>query len=160
MAIRERQDEVQAAAATARARGPLGERPMRVLLIEDNPGDALLIRLALEQAGVRASCEVIADGEDAAAFVAGEVRAERLPDLVLLDLDLPGRNGKELLGLIRGAPALRDVPVIVLTGSESTSDRIETAALGANGYMLKAVRLEAFMRLGTQIGELWCGLLR
>jgi CheY-like chemotaxis protein len=160
MTTRERQDDAQAAPPGARARGPLGERPIRVLLIEDNPGDALLIRLALEQAGIRASFDVIADGDEAAAFVLGRIRSERVPDLVLLDLTLPGRSGKELLGLIREAPSLRDVPVIVLTGSESTSDRLETAALGANGYMRKGGELETFMRMGAQIGDLWCALLR
>jgi len=136
--------------------------PVRILLIEDNPGDVMLVRLALHESGLDFELQVIEDGERAAVFALGQNggRELALPDLVLLDINLPSVDGKDVLAAFRGSPQLRQIPVVILTCSESMRDKLESVSLGANGYLQKPQRLEDFLRLGNDLRDLWYGVLK
>ena len=115
-----------------------------VLIIEDNPADVLLIRKALQERGVKCELTCFESGESALKNLVQTGRL--LPDLILLDLQLPQADGVEVLSKIRGIPRFSDVPVVILTSSESRSDMQRTARLGAARYIRKPSSLEEFLR--------------
>lgn len=110
-----------------------------VLLVEDNPGDVRLFELAFEEAEVPGTIHVATDAEEARSILRAEPRSDGRPpvDLVVLDLDLPGTGGADLLAEIRTDPKLATVPVVVLSASESRDDVEETHALGASAFLRK-----------------------
>lgn len=123
---------------------------LRVLLAEDNPGDVLLIREALLGGGIDFELTVQEDGELMLAHIDDiEQGRIRCPDIVLLDLNLPKRNGDVLLQRMRSSPSCKNVPVIVVTSSDSKRDRDLVAQLGASDYFRKANDYDEFMRLGA-----------
>jgi CheY-like chemotaxis protein len=133
-----------------------------VLLVEDDPGDVLLIREAFADHKVGNVLTVVSDGVQAMRFIRGEgehAGAER-PDLVLLDLNLPRKSGAEVLAEIKGDPALSTIPVIVLTTSESEEDVLRSYKLHANAYITKPVDFGRFKEIVQQIDDFFIGIVR
>lgn len=126
---------------------------LHVLLIEDNPGDVLLTQEAFHEAGVQASLSVAMDGQEALAFL--EQNRLSLPDLILLDLNLPKWSGKEVLQKIKTHPDLKKIPVIILTTSKSDQDILESYQLYANCYLLKPLAFEHFLDMVEKINAFW-----
>jgi DNA-binding response OmpR family regulator len=121
-----------------------------VLLVEDNPGDALLVEEALTEHRVPGKLVVLGDGEKAIQFVEQlEAKTGPYPQLVILDLNLPKRPGTDVLRRIRGSALWIHVPVVMLTSSNARRDRQETAQLGANLYILKPGNLDEFLEIGA-----------
>ena len=134
-----------------------------ILLVEDNPDDAELTRIAFEEAGGVHRLHLASYGAEALDFIRGRGRhAGRepgdLPALVLLDLNLPRLDGREVLQAIRADPATRSLPVVVLTTSAEPFDVEEVYALGANSYIQKPVEFERFVDVARQIGLYWLAL--
>ena len=121
-----------------------------ILLVEDNPADAGLIRRALEEHGVEGSVVVAADGETAIQLIEDvDSRPAQCPALAIIDLSLPKKPGREVLQRIRTCIGCRDVPVVILTSSDAHQDRQEALRLGASQYIRKPSRLEEFLSLGA-----------
>lgn len=121
------------------------------MLIEDNPADAGLVRTALEEHGVEGELTIIADGESALDFIRDlDLHPDvACPGLVILDLNLPRRPGREVLEAMRNSERCRLIPVLVLSSSDAARDQDDAARLGASGYIRKPTRLEEFLRLGA-----------
>lgn len=128
-----------------------------ILLVEDNPDDAELTRIAFAEAGGDYHLRVVPDGAQAVAYLRGCTTAE-LPALVLLDLNLPKLNGREVLQAIRAESTTRNLPVVVLTTSAEPFDVDKVYALGANSYIQKPVDFERFVDVVRQIGLYWLDL--
>ena len=123
-----------------------------ILVVEDNPGDVFLIEEALREHAVDCEVEVLDDGGKARDYFSDIEHGEgRVPDLVLLDLNLPKIPGIDVLRRIRYIPACRNVPVIIISSSEAPSDRHDAAELGANHYIRKPSLLEEYLALGGVI---------
>ena len=130
---------------------------IRTLLVEDNEADVRLTREALREAGEDVRLSTVVDGEQAMAFLRrqdGFADAPR-PDLVLLDLNLPRKNGLEVLDELRADPSLAPIPVIMLTSSAARSDVEAAYARGANAFVVKPLELDAFMDLIGAIRGFW-----
>jgi chemotaxis family two-component system response regulator Rcp1 len=136
--------------------GPRG-RAIEILLVEDNPGDVRLIQEALREGKVWNNPHVVNDGEAALDFVYKRgVYADRpRPDLVLLDLNLPRKDGREVLAVMKGDPDLRRIPVVVLTTSREEEDVLRAYNLAANCYVAKPVELDEFMKVIRMIEDFW-----
>ncbi|QNP41996.1 response regulator [Lysobacter solisilvae (ex Woo and Kim 2020)] len=131
-----------------------------ILLVEDNPDDVELTRLAFEEANVANRMIVVRDGAEALDYLFARGRyAERdpreLPSIVLLDLNLPKLDGREVLQAIRAEPATRELPVVVLTTSAEPFDVEASYALGVNSYIQKPVDFEQFVWAVRQVGLYW-----
>ena len=135
----------------------VGGQRIEVLLVEDNPGDVRLTKEALSEANRDIRLHVACDGEEAMAFLLREgVHAkEPRPDLILLDLNLPRMDGREVLGQIKTHDSLKRIPTIVLTTSEAEADITKSYQLQANCYLTKPVQLAAFENLVTSINDFW-----
>jgi CheY-like chemotaxis protein len=134
-----------------------GGSPIEVLLVEDSPGDARLTREALRDANTSVHLHVVCDGVEAMEFLRREGahgNAPR-PDLILLDLNLPRMDGREVLSLVKADPSLRTIPTIILTTSESEADVTTSYQLHANCYLSKPVQLDAFESLVKSINDFW-----
>ncbi len=137
-------------------------RPIEILLVEDNPGDVRLTIEALKEGKVRNNLAVAKDGVEALAFLrrqGSHARASR-PDLILLDLNLPRKDGREVLAEIKKDPALRRIPVVVLTTSKAEEDILRTYDLHANCYITKPVDLEQFISVVRSIDDFWLSVVR
>ena len=123
--------------------------PIEILLVEDNPGDARLTREALTHSKVRNRLHHARDGEEAMAFLRREGRFADAPapDLVLLDLNLPRRDGREVLEDIKGDPQFMHIPVVVLTSSQADEDILRSYRLHANCFITKLVDLEQLTKV-------------
>src|SRR5438132_12241013 len=134
-----------------------GGVPIEILLVEDNPGDARLTREALRDAKVRNTLHAAADGVEALAFLRREAKhaAVPKPDLILLDLNLPKKDGREVLDEIKRDDRLRHIPVVILTTSQAERDIAESYRLRANAYVTKPVDLEQFLKVVQSIEHLW-----
>ena len=134
----------------------------RILLVEDNPGDVRLTREALREGGLTVELTAVPDGEEALAFLRGDREHGEAPrpDLVLLDLNLPRKNGVEVLEEIKTDPDLRAVPVIMLTTSSSARDIAACYDRGVNCYVVKPLDLDDFTRLVQAIHSFWFGVAR
>ncbi|HTJ83248.1 MAG TPA: response regulator [Polyangiaceae bacterium] len=132
-------------------------KPIRVLLVEDNPGDADLTRETLETSKLRMEISVVIDGTQAVAHLLKRPPFEDAPrpDLILLDLNLPKMDGKEVLAEIRRHDHLRSIPVVILTSSDAEQDIAKTYALGANCYVTKPVGLGAFQSIVRSVEDFW-----
>ena len=139
-----------------------GGVPIEILLVEDNPGDARLTREALRDAKVRNRLHVAADGVDALAFLRreGKHAAVPKPDLILLDLNLPKKDGREVLDEIKRDDRLRHIPVVILTTSQAERDIAESYRLRANAYVTKPVDLEQFLKVVRSIEHFWLEIVK
>lgn len=132
-------------------------RPIEILLVEDNPGDVRLTQEALREGKVRNHLHVAADGLEAMAFLRREGKHARAPqpDLVLLDLNLPKKGGREVLAEIKEDPDLRRIPVVILTVSKAEEDVLKSYNLHANCYITKPVNLDQFLEVVKSIEDFW-----
>jgi two-component system, chemotaxis family, response regulator Rcp1 len=137
-------------------------RPVEILLVEDNPGDVRLTREALREGKVRNNLAVAVDGVEAIAYLrkAGEYVNAVRPDLILLDLNLPRKDGREVLEEIKADPALRHIPVVVLTSSQAEEDIVRAYDLHANCYVTKPVDLDQFIRVVESIEDFWFTIVK
>ncbi|MEW5744941.1 MAG: response regulator [Nitrospirota bacterium] len=137
-------------------------RPIEILLIEDNPGDVDLVREALSEAKVRNELHVATDGEEAMKFLRreGHYADAPVPDLILLDLNLPVKNGREVLAEIKSDPELGIIPVVVLTTSKEETDIIKSYRLHANCYITKPVDFEQFLNVVKSIEDFWFTIVK
>ena len=137
-------------------------RPIRILLVEDNPGDVLLTQEALKEGKVLNELAVVGDGAEAMAYLrAAEPYADRrTPDLVLLDLNLPRKSGHEVLQEIKSDSAMRSIPVVILTSSSAERDVLETYGQHANCYITKPVDLDQFVSVVRAIEQFWFSVVR
>ena len=132
-------------------------RPVDILLVEDSPTDVLLAREALEEAAVANTLRVVSDGVEAMQYLRAEAPFEAAvrPDLILLDLNLPRKDGREVLAEIKGDPDLRRIPVIVLTTSKAEEDVFRAYGLHANCYIAKPVDFNQFTLVVRAIESFW-----
>jgi CheY-like chemotaxis protein len=137
-------------------------RPVEILLVEDNPGDVRLTIEALKEGKVRNNLSVVKDGVEALAFLRreGSFAGATRPDLILLDLNLPKKDGREVLAEIKEDGALRRIPVVVLTTSKAEEDILRTYDLHANCYITKPVDLEQFISVVRSIDDFWLSVVR
>ncbi|MDE2768357.1 MAG: response regulator [Chloroflexota bacterium] len=136
--------------------------PIEILLVEDNPGDVRLTQEAVREAKIRNTLNVVNDGEQAIAYVRrqGKYADRPRPDLILLDLNLPRKDGREVLQDLKSDPDLHRIPVVVLTSSEAEQDILRTYDLYANAYVSKPVDLEQFMRVVSSIQDFWLNIVK
>ena len=137
-------------------------RPVEILLVEDNPGDVRLTREALREGKVRNNLSVASDGVEAVAYLRreGEHAHAVRPDLILLDLNLPRMDGREVLAEIKADPSLRNIPVVVLTSSQAEEDIVRAYDLHANCYVTKPVDLDQFIRVVESIEDFWFSIVK
>ncbi|GAA5077441.1 two-component system response regulator [Thermocatellispora tengchongensis] len=137
-------------------------RPIEVLLVEDDPGDVLLTQEAFEHNKVRNRLHVVNDGEDAMDFLRrqGEYADVPRPDLILLDLNLPRKDGLEVLAEVKADADLRAIPVVVLTTSEAEEDILRSYNLHANAYVSKPVDFTQFIRVVRQIDDFFVTVVK
>lgn len=137
-------------------------KQIEILLVEDNPGDARLTREALASSKVRNQLHHTKDGEEAMAFLRreGQYATAPTPDLILLDLNLPRRDGREVLEDIKRDPALKQIPVVILTSSEAEEDVLRSYRLHANCFITKPVDLEQLTKVVQGIEQFWFTLVR
>jgi CheY-like chemotaxis protein len=131
--------------------------PIKVLLVEDSPGDVRLTREAFRSADISVQLSVAADGVEAMAMLRreGEHGREVRPDLILLDLNLPRMDGREVLARIKDDPDLKTIPTVILTTSEAQVDIAKSYQLHANSYLSKPVQLDDFEELVRSIYDFW-----
>ena len=137
-------------------------RAIEILLVEDNLGDARLTQEALREARVSNHMSLVRDGVEALAFLrreGGFASAPR-PDLILLDLNLPRKDGREVLAEIKGDERLRRIPVVVLTVSQADEDILRAYNLNANCYIAKPVDLEQFIKVVRSIEDFWLTIVK
>jgi chemotaxis family two-component system response regulator Rcp1 len=141
--------------------GPL-VRPIEILLVEDSPADVDLTREALEDAKVSNNLNVVDDGEQALAYLRREGPYAEQPrtDLILLDLNLPRKDGRAVLAEIKDDPDLRRIPVVILTTSEAEQDILRSYDLHANCYVTKPVDLERFITVVRSIEDFWLAIVK
>jgi len=137
-------------------------RPIEILLVEDNLGDVRLAQEALREAKLFNRLFAVTDGEEALAFLrreGGYADAVR-PDLIFLDLNLPKKDGREVLSEIKSDPDLMRIPVVILTSSRAEEDILKTYNLHANCYVSKPVDLERFITVVKSIEDFWVSIVR
>ena len=134
-----------------------GDNPAEVLLAEDNPGDVVLTKKALKQGKLANNLHVVADGVEAMRYLRQEAEyADALrPDLILLDLNMPRKDGKEVLADIDEEDELSRIPVVVLTSSESEADIARSYELSANAYLTKPVDFDGFVEIVNRLEGFW-----
>jgi two-component system, chemotaxis family, response regulator Rcp1 len=136
--------------------------PIQILLVEDSLGDVRLTREAFKDAKVHISLHVVSDGAEALAFLKREdehANAPR-PDLILLDLNLPKKDGREVLEEIKESPTLKSIPVVILTTSASEADILRSYRLHANCYITKPVGLDGFLEVVKSIDSFWLSVVQ
>jgi CheY-like chemotaxis protein len=136
-------------------------KPVEILLVEDNPGDVRLTREALKEAKMINHLTVLKDGVEALAFLRreGQYAKAARPHLILLDLNLPKKDGREVLAEIKADDQLKRIPVVILTTSQDQQDVLKTYDLHANCYVIKPVDLEQFMTVVKSIEDFWLGIV-
>lgn len=141
---------------------PARGRPVKILLVEDNPGDIRLTKEALKEGKVLNDLYIAQDGIEAMAFLHREGAFADMPrpDLILLDLNLPKKDGHEVLADIKSDPDLKSIPVVILTTSSSDEDVLKTYELHANCYITKPVDLEQFITVVQSVEDFWFAIVR
>ncbi|ULP71526.1 Response regulator rcp1 [Nodularia sphaerocarpa UHCC 0038] len=136
--------------------------PIEVLLVEDNPGDAQLTRIALEDSKISVNLNVVEDGVEAMAFLQkqGNYANAPHPDIVLLDLNLPRKDGREVLAEIKADQNFRRIPVVVLTTSQSEEDILKAYNLSANCFITKPVDFDQFVKIVQSIENFWFAIVK
>jgi two-component system, chemotaxis family, response regulator Rcp1 len=137
-------------------------RPIEILLVEDNPGDVELTREALDTARVFNRLHVVDDGADAVDFLfrRGQFADVPRPDIILLDLNLPKKDGRQVLSEIKAEPSLSQIPVVVLTTSQAEEDILRAYLLHANCYVTKPVDFNQFLHIVSTIEEFWLSVVK
>jgi CheY-like chemotaxis protein len=137
-------------------------REVSILLVEDNPGDVRLTIEALKEGKVNTRLSVVSNGFDAMEFLRlkGRYLNAPRPDLILLDLNLPKKNGSEVLAEIKSDPTLRRIPIVVLTTSDAEQDVLRSYDLNANCYISKPVDLDQFLNVVRSINDFWLTVVR
>jgi chemotaxis family two-component system response regulator Rcp1 len=135
---------------------------VEILLVEDNPGDVRLTREALKESKIRNNLSIVRDGVEAMAFLRreGEYANAPRPDIILLDLNLPRKDGREVLSEIKEDDNLRRIPVVILTTSDDEHDILESYNLHANCYITKPVDLNRFVTIIKNIEDFWLTIVR
>ncbi|MBU0710607.1 response regulator [bacterium] len=138
------------------------DNSIEILLVEDNPGDVRLLREGLKEGKVRNRLNVVGDGVEAMLFLRreGEYIDAPRPDLILLDLNPPKKNGRQVLEEIKADSNLRRIPVVILTTSKAEADIIKTYDLHANCYIVKPVNLERFIEIVQTIENFWMTIVK
>ncbi|MEH1937356.1 MAG: response regulator [Nostoc sp.] len=136
--------------------------PIEVLLVEDNPGDAQLTRIALEDSKFSIHLNVVEDGVEAMAFLRKQEKYAKVaqPHIVLLDLNLPRKDGREVLAEIKGDEKLKRIPVVILTTSQSEEDILKAYNLYANCYITKPVDFDQFVKVVQSIENFWFAIVK
>jgi CheY-like chemotaxis protein len=136
--------------------------PIEILLVEDSPGDVRLTREAFKDARVLVNLQVAVDGEEAMAFLKreGKYSSKPRPDIILLDLNLPKKDGRAVLAEIKEDPKLQTIPVVILTTSASEADVLKSYSLHANCYITKPVDLDGFLKVVKSIDGFWLSVVR
>jgi two-component system, chemotaxis family, response regulator Rcp1 len=137
-------------------------KPIEILLVEDNPDDAALTQETLREGRIRNHVSLVEDGVEALAFLRREAPfgdAPR-PDLILLDLQLPRKNGREVLAEIKGDPSLKRIPVVIMTTSSAERDIFESYNLHANCYVTKPIELDEFIAAIRKIEQFWLTIVK
>ncbi|SDY79800.1 Response regulator receiver domain-containing protein [Micromonospora pattaloongensis] len=139
-----------------------GHQPIEVLLVEDDPGDVLMTQEAFEEHKVGNRLNVVSDGAEALAYLRreGKYADAVLPDLILLDLNLPKRDGREVLAEIKKDEELGKIPVVVLTTSQADEDILRSYQLHANAYVTKPVDFDRFIAVIRQIDEFFVSVVK
>lgn len=137
-------------------------KPVEILLVEDDPGDILMTKEALEESKLFHTLTVLDNGEEAVRYLRREAPYEQSqrPDLVLLDLNLPRLDGREVLSIVKADPTLRQIPFVVLTTSDAEDDVSRSYDLHANAYVTKPVDFDAFTRVVRQIDDFFFTIVR
>jgi len=137
-------------------------KAIEVLLVEDNPGDVRLTKEALKEGRLLNNVNVVGDGIEALSFLRRQDKYEQVvqPDLILLDLNLPKKDGREVLAEIKADPNLRRIPVVILTTSSAEEDILKTYDLHANCYVTKPVDLDRFMGVVKSIEDFWVSVVK
>ena len=137
-------------------------KPIEILLVEDNPGDVELAREALQTGKVNNSLQVVGDGVFAMEFLRrqGKYAGAPRPDLILLDLNMPRKDGREVLAEIKADPDLKRIPVVILTTSQAEEDILKTYNLHANCFITKPIDLHQFIKVVQAIEEFWFTIVK
>ncbi len=135
---------------------------IEILLVEDDPGDVDLTREALKDAKLALTLNVVGDGEQALAYLRRERRYAHAarPDLIILDFNLPRKDGREVLAEVKGDAALKSIPIVVVTSSDAEADILRSYDLGANCYVTKPLGLEQFLQVVREIKDFWLTIVR
>jgi len=136
--------------------------PIEILLVEDSPGDARLTQEAMRDAKVQNNLHIASDGMEATSFLwrRGKHANAPRPDLILLDLNLPKKGGREVLEEIKLDPSLKSIPVVVLTTSAAEEDILRSYQLHANCYITKPVDLDQFLKVVKTIDNFWLAIVK
>jgi len=136
--------------------------PIEILLVEDSPGDVRLTKEALKEAKMRNNLHVVGDGVAAMDFLhrKGRYASAPRPDVILLDLNLPKKDGREVLAEVKAEPDLRRIPVVILTVSQAEEDILRTYDLHANCYITKPVDLDQFLKVVKSIESFWLTIVK
>jgi len=139
-----------------------GARPVDILLVEDNPGDVRLTQEALKDAKLAVNLHVVNDGVEAMSFMRrqGQYAEKPRPDIVLLDLNLPRKDGREVLADIKSDPELKRTPVVIVTTSKAEEDIVKTYDLHANCYVTKPLDLDQFVVMVQSIEHFWLTIVK
>ena len=139
-----------------------GMKPVEVLLVEDNPGDVRLTMEAMKEAKILNNLSVASDGVEALAFLhhEGSFKNAARPDIILLDLNLPKKDGREVLAEIKQDKSLRQIPVVILTTSQAEEDIVRTYNTYANCFVTKPVDLDQFIHVVKTIGDFWFSMVK
>jgi CheY-like chemotaxis protein len=136
--------------------------PIEVLLVDDNPGDVRLMQEALKDSKVHNNLHVVNDGEEAMSFLRreGKYSGSPEPNLIMLDLNLPGKDGREVLDEIKNDTALKHIPVVIVTTSAADEDILKSYSLHANCYVTKPVNIEQFIKVVHAIEDFWFSIVK
>ncbi len=136
--------------------------PIEILLVEDNPGDARLALEVFQDAKVRNTLHRVDNGQEAMDFLRKEGKHAQMarPDLILLDLNLPGKDGREVLAEIKEDPDLKRIPVVILTVSKDEEDVLKTYNLHANCFITKPIDLNQFIKVVKSIEDFWLTVVK
>ena len=137
-------------------------KPVQILLVDDDTVDVRLTREALQEGKVFVEIQSVYDGMEAMAYLRREAPYSQAvePDLILLDLNMPRKDGREVLDELKSDPALRHIPVVILTTSRADQDVIQTYDLGANAYVVKPVDLDQLVTIVQKIEEFWFSIVK
>jgi len=140
----------------------VGERPAEILLVEDSPSDACFTQEALRRGRVKNNVHLVEDGVEALAYLRrkGQHANAPRPDLILLDISLPKKDGPHVLAEIKSDPDLRAIPVVVLTNSDEERDIVQAYSLKANCFITKPVRIEDFIEAIEAMEDFWLSIVK